>query len=146
MISRDRARETYRAHNMRVTPQRLAVVDELIGDTTHPTAEDVAGRVKAKMEGVSLSTVYKTLNELVELGLIKRVEGKGAGNEAAHFDPNVVTHGHLHCRQCGRIVDLELTKNCLVDSAELEKEHAVRIENIEIEANGICSNCIEEEK
>lgn len=145
MISRDRARETYRAHNMRVTPQRLAVVDELIGDTSHPTADEVATRVTAKMEGVSLSTIYKTLNELVELGLIKRVEGKGSGNEAAHFDPNMSAHGHLHCKRCGRVIDLDLTRNCSIDIAELEREHSLRVTHLEIEATGICSYCKEEE-
>lgn len=146
MISRDRARETYRAHNMRVTPQRLAVVNELVGDTSHPTADEVATRVTAKMEGVSLSTIYKTLNELVELGLIKRVEGRGAGNEAAHFDSNMEAHGHLHCKRCGRIVDLDLTRNCSIDIAELEREYSLCVSHIEIEASGICSHCTEEKK
>lgn len=142
MISREKAREVYRAHNMRVTPQRLAVVDELIGDTTHPTVDVVARRVMQKMQGISLSTVYKTLNELVELGLINRVEGKGPGKEAAHFDPNTEVHGHLHCQTCGRILDLGLSGNCEVNVEGLEKEHDIHVDGVEIEMVGTCKYCL----
>ena len=141
MISRDLARETYRAHQMRVTPQRLAVVDELEGDTTHPTADEVAKRVKQRMQGISLSTIYKTLNELVDLGLIKRVEGVGSENAATHFDPNTDMHGHLHCRKCGHIVDIEIDDRYHDGIKGLEKKYKVEVENLQVEMTGVCWAC-----
>ena len=141
MVSREIARETYRAHNMKATPQRLAVVDELVGDISHPTADEIARRVMAKMQGVSLSTIYKTLNELVDLGLVKRLEGRGNGNEAAHFDPHTNFHGHVHCKKCGRIVDFEISDGYKDGIAKVEKALAVEIESMHVEFVGMCRTC-----
>lgn len=142
MISREIARDKYRAHNMRLTPQRLAVVDELVGDTSHPTADEVAKRVMAKFPGVSLSTIYKTLNELVDFGLVRRVEGRGSGNEAAHFDPNNEIHGHIHCKKCGCIEDFEIFDGYISDIERVEEVLHVKVESAYVELIGKCKNCL----
>lgn len=140
MITREMARDTYRAHNMRVTPQRLAVVEELSKAFHHPTAEDVARSVKANMPGVSLSTIYKTLNELVDLGLVKRVESRGSG-EPTRFDPNTDVHGHLHCTQCGRVLDIDIPDGYAETIKSYAKKHGISVEEMQLELTGICQDC-----
>jgi Fe2+ or Zn2+ uptake regulation protein len=75
----------------------------LEGNTQHPTAEAIHERVREVMPTVSLTTVYKTLNELVHAGELKRFDVDGV----SHFDPNTAPHGEAVCLRCGLIVDVD---------------------------------------
>ena len=70
-----------------------------------PTAESVYQTVALGMPYISLRTVYQTLNDLTEMGEIKRLD---MGSDAARFDPNVDEHHHLVCEECGLITDAYL--------------------------------------
>lgn len=91
-----------RGRGAKVTPQRLAIYRALEGDTTHPTAEAVYERVRASMPTTSLATVYKTLNEMVAGGELRRFEVRGV----SHFDPHVDPHAEAVCLRCAHIVDV----------------------------------------
>jgi len=142
MITLDSALEALRARNMRITPQRLAVVEELVGNTTHPTAEQMAKRVQGRMYGVSTSTIYKTLNELVEIGLVRKVDSSGK----AHFDPEIELHGHLRCIRCGDLVDVSLPGEKLKVISEMEERNGVRVTSVAVQFEGICRSCSKGEK
>jgi Fe2+ or Zn2+ uptake regulation protein len=93
-----------RARGGRLTPQRLAiarVVDELEG---HLTAEDVHHELSRRCPGISMPTVYATLELLEELHQVTRV---AAGLGAALFDLRTEPHDHMICTLCGRVEDLE---------------------------------------
>ena len=87
----------------KVTPQRLAIYQALEADTTHPTAETIYERIRAAMPTVSLATVYKTLNELVAFGELRRFDVNGV----SHFDPRTDTQAEVVCLNCDTIVDVE---------------------------------------
>src|SRR5689334_12073504 len=88
-----------RTRGVRLTPQRLAVYRALAEDLTHPTADGVLGRVRARMPSVSPASVYRILDSLERKGLIRRV---GTTDGIARYDANLERHQHLVCRKCGR--------------------------------------------
>src|SRR5919202_2411728 len=94
-----------RGRGMRVTPQRLLIHRALRQLGRHATADEVLQRVRAGQPGLSLPTVYATLELLVELGAARRV---GAGSGAELYDPRTDAHAHLVCERCGAVEDAEL--------------------------------------
>lgn len=90
------------ARGGKVTPQRLAIYQALEGDTTHPTAEAIYERICETMPTVSLTTVYKTLNELVAIGELRRFDIDGV----SHFDPRTDPHAEVVCLGCNVILDV----------------------------------------
>jgi Fe2+ or Zn2+ uptake regulation protein len=93
-----------RARGQRVTPQRLMIARVLEDLDRHATAEIVFGEVGRRMPGVSLPTVYATLELLEELGLVRRV---ASDRGAVVYDPRTDDHHHLACRRCGAISDID---------------------------------------
>ena len=84
-----------KAVGLKVTPQRLAIIDVLIeqGDS-HPRASLIYKKAKKKKKGLSLSTTYATLNELSRHGIIKTlqfdsVENRYEGNLEEHLNPGL---------------------------------------------------------
>jgi Fe2+ or Zn2+ uptake regulation protein len=93
-----------RDRGQRVTSQRLVIGRLLRELDRHVTAEEVLRRASEQLPGVSLPTVYATLDLLTELGEARRVSVGGP----VLYDPRVEDHAHLRCRECGRVADLEV--------------------------------------
>lgn len=89
---------------MRVTPQRLVLHRVLRERDRHVTAEELAREAGERLPNVSLPTVYATLELFEQLGLVRRVATAGG---VALYDPRVEDHGHLVCRRCGRVEDVD---------------------------------------
>jgi Fur family peroxide stress response transcriptional regulator len=96
-------RATLGAAGRRVTRQREAVYDHLRGVDHHPTAEDVYQNVKAVLPSISLATVYKSLEALVEAGLATKLV---VANDSARYDARGDHHYHLRCLRSGRVEDV----------------------------------------
>lgn len=94
--------ERVRQQGGKVTAQRLLVWQALLGDRTHPTAEDLYARLRPEAPTLSLTTVYNILNELVEWGEVRRFD---TGDGRRHFDPNTVAHAELICMRCHSVSD-----------------------------------------
>ena len=90
---------------LRMTDQRRAVYEALMGRRDHPTAVEVFIRVKAKMPTISLATVYNCLETLSGCGLVKTVNHE---REPSRFCPNLAEHAHLFCEGCGSVMDVPL--------------------------------------
>ena len=87
---------------LKLTPQRMAIVRELAGDETHPTAQELFERLRPSFPTMSFATVYNTLDVLASHGQILPIR-LGA---AVRFDPNTSSHHHAVCDSCGVILDL----------------------------------------
>ena len=85
------------------TPQRIAVVKCIMGNKSHPTADEVFASARKKCPTVSRATVYNTLNLLVERGLIGMQTIKEG---AIVFDPNVRKHHHFIDDDTGAVYDI----------------------------------------
>jgi Fe2+ or Zn2+ uptake regulation protein len=93
-----------RERGQRVTSQRLVIGRLLRELDRHVTAEEVLRRASEQLPGVSLPTVYATLDLLAELGEARRVSVGGP----VLYDPRAEDHAHLRCRECGTVTDLEV--------------------------------------
>jgi Fe2+ or Zn2+ uptake regulation protein len=126
-----------RERGQRVTPQRLAIARTVRELASHTTAETVFARVSEQMPGVSLPTVYATLDLLEEVGLLRRVPTEAG---TAVFDPRTEDHHHLVCRRCGGIMDVDAP----VERAELlaaARALGFEADDAQVVVRGLCANC-----
>lgn len=103
MTSLDVTIRKCREKGMRITPQRIMILRQLLGNRNHPTAEDIYRSVCRLYPNVSLATIYNTLNMLIELGEIKELN---SCNGNRRFDPNLHPHDHAVCTTCDRVFDV----------------------------------------
>lgn len=85
--------------------RQLAVVLEAVrrsGDE-HPTAERIYDDVRRRLPSISLGTVYRNLQRLVQVG---HIGAANLGARSLHYDPTASPHDHFVCRQCGHVEDL----------------------------------------
>jgi Fe2+ or Zn2+ uptake regulation protein len=90
-----------REAGLRVTPQRLAVLDAL-SRHSHPTADDIYREVAPGHPGLGLATVYNTLSVLADRGQVLVVDDRSG----RRYDLRVEPHQHIRCRSCGTLADL----------------------------------------
>ncbi len=117
------------------TPQRLAILDYLTGNTSHPSAEDIFNAVGKKNPSLSFATVYNTVNTLVKAGAIRELT---IDPDRKRYDPDTSAHHHLICRRCKHVFDI-LDDIPVVMPASLAKEFTVTGNHIEF--YGECSVC-----
>lgn len=92
------------APDLRLTPQRQAVLDALRASHDHPTAQDVLDRVRRTSPGIGAATVYRALGLLVEQGQALELD---LGDTAARYDANTLRHDHVVCTGCGAAADVD---------------------------------------
>ncbi len=93
-----------RAAGLRVTRQRLAVLDVLV-ELAHADTESVIAGVRRDLPEVSHQAVYDSLRALTDAGLLRRIQPAGS---VARYEARVGdNHHHLVCRTCGRMVDVD---------------------------------------
>ena len=87
---------------LKITPQRIAVLEAVVELRNHPTAENVIDFIKTNHPNIATGTVYKTLETFVEKGLIKKVK---TDRDIMRYDAMTEPHHHLYCSGSDRIVD-----------------------------------------
>jgi Fe2+ or Zn2+ uptake regulation protein len=125
--------EALRSAGLRLTPQRLAIVECLAADETHPTAQELYERLHGRFPTMSVATVYNTLSALGSIGHCRQLDMGGP----CRFDPNVAPHDHAVCERCGAIRDVELDP-AIDHTRELPGFQVARVERI---YRGICAHC-----
>ena len=100
-----RARAQLRARGMRWTPQRRALVEVLIASNGHVTGNELVDRCLAIDPETTPSTVYRTLDVLEEIGLVRHSHGHD-GREEFHILPTS-EHGHMRCEACGATWEID---------------------------------------
>ena len=122
----------------RMTPQRLMIVSAIENSDNHISAEDIYAQVVAKYPNVNVSTVYRTLELLEQLGLVTKTE-MGVGRIMYH-PIEKGHHHHLVCRECGITIDLD-------DSAlsplreSLLRDYQFNAELRHMGILGLCAGC-----
>ena len=117
------------------TPQRLAILDYLEGNTSHPSAEEIYRAVSKKYRSLSVATVYNTLNTLTKSGALRELT---IDPERKRYDPDTSRHYHLICVLCHKIVDIPA--GIAVDlPGDMARDFALL--GYHIEFYGHCSPC-----
>jgi Fur family peroxide stress response transcriptional regulator len=127
--------EEYRHLNIKLTPQRIAILKYLKGNKSHPSAEDIYKSVKKEYPTMSFATVYNTLEALKKKGNIMELKIDSAKKR---YDPDCSRHHHLICTKCKNIVDI--FKDFKLDLSDDLTEGFAMIGN-SIEFFGVCRDC-----
>lgn len=90
---------------IRYSKQREAIKNYLLSSKAHPTAETVYEDMKEIFPNISLGTVYRNLNFLIEHGEALRLD---CGDGFIHFDGHTLPHNHFFCRNCKALLDLDM--------------------------------------
>jgi Fur family peroxide stress response transcriptional regulator len=126
--------ERLRRAGYRVTRQRLAVYAFLHGNESHPTVEDIHTGVRDEFPRMSVATIYKSLESLVDVGLVKPIH---LGHAATRFDASTEEHAHFRCVTCNAILDVPV-EHLPEAGAGLDR---CEIIGSTIEFYGFCSSC-----
>ncbi|SEG85953.1 nickel uptake regulator, Fur family [Thermomonospora echinospora] len=133
----DTWQEELRAHGYRVTPQRQLVL-EAVTSLEHGTPEEICTEVQRTARGVNISTVYRTLELLEELGLVKHTH-LGHGPPTYHLAAEA-EHVHLVCRECGAVNDVTpRVADGLVEV--LARDHGFQTDVHHLTVYGRCRDC-----
>lgn len=133
----DYALERIKHSYVRVTPQRVAVLEYLLHSSAHPTASDIYKSVKSKFQNASMATIYNNLNTLCENGLAREL---AFGNNPSRFDGNPTNHYHIICSNCGRMVDLHYPLLREIE-AFAEETSDFEISHHRLDIYGTCAAC-----
>jgi Fur family peroxide stress response transcriptional regulator len=124
-----------RARRGRLTPQRQAIYEAVVGHTTHPSVEMVHDAVRSRFPAISQATVYTTLGLFAALGLIQEVGGR-----VRRYDGRAGRHVNLVCERCGEVTDVAHPR-----LGALERKTAARtgfdVRSARFELHGICQRC-----
>jgi len=134
-------RQALEAEGQRFTEQRAAVFRFLASTDQHPTADEVFLGVRQSLPGISLATVYKSLETLVGCGLaVKLTYGDGSARYDGRTDP----HHHARCVACGKVVDIAGG----LPAREIEhfrtQANGFTVVGYRLELSGYCSDCAPE--
>ncbi|MGQ9753397.1 MAG: manganese-dependent transcriptional regulator PerR [Thermaceae bacterium] len=121
----------------RLTQQKRAVLEVVRQAHHHPDAAWVYQEVRKRLPRISLGTVYRNLEALVEEGYLIPLPQPGG---ATRYDANTHPHLHLICERCGEIVDLEVALPDLLTPARLAHPE-VEIRTVEVVYRGLCPKC-----
>lgn len=121
----------------RRTASRRAIIEALVDSGSHITADDLTARARRRAPSVNLSTVYRTLDALEELGVVDHVH---FGHGRAVYHPVGEDHQHLVCERCERVETLPASK--LEGFATmLEREFGFHMDRRHFAIVGLCRAC-----
>jgi len=127
----------------RMTHQRKVILEEVMADHGHRSADEIYERVRRKLPRVSMGTVYRNLDILASCGFIKKLEPHYS---QMRFDANTSEHYHVVCMRCGKIDDASIEP---ADGTLESLEHALGnltrygIFGHKLEFMGLCPDCMQ---
>lgn len=133
-------RQTLHRRGLRMTPQRQLVLDA-VAELGHATPEAVCTRVQQTAPAVNITTVYRTLDLLEQLGVVRHTH---LGHGAPTYATAEHEHVHLVCHRCGRVDEIDVTE---LDglAATLLASNGFRLDAPHVALSGTCRDCVAEE-
>jgi Fur family transcriptional regulator, peroxide stress response regulator len=119
---------------IRLSHQRLKVLEYLTQNYIHPTADQIYNGLHDEVPTLSKTTVYNTLNSLVEAGLIRVINIE---DNETRYDIVIENHGHFKCQSCRKIFDFNID----IDSFDTHELNEFKIIDKNIYFKGICPQC-----
>lgn len=134
--AKDKFLEYIEEKGLRLTSQRMAIIDTVFNTQEHFTAEQLIEWARERDQSVSRATVYRTLPLLTESGLVREMD---FGKDYKYYDPNYAehpNHNHIICQDCDRIVEFESEKlEQLEDEITHKMGFSLKTQRIQINAN-----------
>ncbi|QER41920.1 transcriptional repressor [Thermodesulfobacterium sp. TA1] len=129
---------------VRKTQAREALIELLSQTEGHLTAEEIFWKLKEVLPGIGLATVYRTLELLTQLGLVKKLDFQEGKARFEFIKPEERDHHHLICKNCGKIFNYTPSEEyqTLKELTEkIKKEFGFMVDTLEIQAYGLCKDC-----
>lgn len=131
----DELTKELKKNNIRISYQRLKVLEYLVNNKCHPTVEQIYSNLSKDIPTLSKTTIYSTLNTLVDAGMVRIINIE---DHETRYDITIQNHGHFKCESCGDIYDFNIDFD-LLDTNDL-KNFKVRDRNVYFK--GLCPECI----
>lgn len=129
--------ELLKEYDLKVTPQRIAIVEELYKHG-HMNIDDLYKKLLDRFPSVSLATIYKNVNSMVEKIFLSEVK---IPNSKTVYELIKKEHAHLVCSKCNEVVDIELDPSDI--QTQVSNLSKFKIQQTNIVLSGICSKCLE---
>lgn len=126
---------TLKSHDLKVTPQRVAIVQELYA-CGHLNIDQLYNKLLDRFPSISLATIYKNMNAMIEKIFVQEVK---IPNEKSVYELAKVSHAHFVCSSCKKIEDLYLDTSSLL--TQVQDNNHYTIDATTLIFNGICSDC-----
>lgn len=124
-------------HKIKPSQQRIVLMDYLMKNPTHPTAEEIYSKLSPQMPTLSRTTVYNTLKLFVQKGVAQLLT---IDERNSCFDADMKPHAHFFCKQCSHIYDIPIDPESLASRPkELERSE---IQEVQLYYRGICPTCL----
>lgn len=127
-----------REKGIQVTPQRIAILEQLKLRKDHPNAEMIFHEIKDEFPSLTLVTVYNTLQKLESSGLCLKINPLHC---SARYDGNIVNHQHAICINCQKIIDVHDASVSIKPPEWLSEEF--KLMNQSVNFYGLCKSCQE---
>ena len=137
-VTWDDVRERLHQRGLRWTPQRRLLVDVLADTDGHITGAELVERCRALDPATTPSTVYRTLDVLEDIGVIRHAHGLD-GREEFHVRP-AREHGHLRCSVCGAAWEISAADVAGM-LAEFERSRGFAVDLGHLSVVGVCRDC-----
>lgn len=134
----DNLQQALETRGYRLTAARRVILDTLVRSGGHLTADELTERVRAEATGIGRMTVYRTLDLLCDLGLLRPVyQGTGAAHYILMADGH---HHHLVCSGCNRVIEFD---ECAIGDlpARIAHRFGFRVDGHLLELYGLCGAC-----
>ena len=122
-------------YELKVTPQRVAIVEELYRNG-HMNIDDLYKNLLEKFPSISLATIYKNVNAMVEKIFLNEVK---IPNAKSVYELAKEEHSHLVCSSCGKIEDIVIDTTAINES--LQSISSFKIDTTEVVFTGSCTKC-----
>lgn len=121
-------------HEVKPSTIRINVLEYLLTNRIHPTADDIYRAVSKKIPTLSKTSIYNAIDLFVEKDIIHVIV---TDSKESRYDINTCMHGHFSCKTCDRVFDFD------IDSIEynIEQLDGFIIEEQNVLFKGICKNC-----
>ena len=132
--------DVLRTHGLRMTPQRRAIVAEIMRTKGHISPTALARKVQGEMPGVNASTIYRTLATLEEVGVLAHAHLESG---AEYHRAEEAAHIHLACANCGDEDDLSLDEAQMLIEV-IQHHHGFQPDLTHFAISGLCADCAKE--
>lgn len=135
--SYETARKHLVEHQINPSFNRVKVMEYLIKQRNHPTADQIYNALKKELPTLSKATVYNSINAFTTGGVVKTIMGEG---KEAHYDALMEPHGHFICEACACCYDFDLPN----ENLEFKELDGFKVRDKEVYLRGICKKCLED--
>lgn len=122
---------------MKYSKQRNLILETVIRNPIHPTADQVYTQLHEANPNISLGTVYRNLNLLSEIGQLRRIS---VANGCDRFDGRLDSHFHMICDECEKVIDVEMDFDTDIEKSVEEKTGYI-VKKLDLVFNGVCPDC-----